>query len=296
MDFVAVYATSHTGLILTRRDTSPTDQAARVFAAFDAVRQDIAELRPDALVVVATDHMRSFPLEGVPPFSIGVGPVAVGLEDAGAPPCEVPVHQGLAQAILEGCIEREIDLAFCEKVAIDHSFVVPLSLIVPAFDIPVVPIMQNCNVPPRPTFRRAYAVGQAVADAAANGPAGRAVLLATGGLSHWVGSEERRRFMRRPAGTRIQDRATYPVHLDDEGEINDEFDRLFLEALGAGQARRFIEEWSPERVEEVAGNGAHEIRNWLLAAGAADDRRIDVLAYEPVRRWLTGMAVARFAA
>jgi hypothetical protein len=135
-----------------------------------------------------------------------------------------------------------------------------------------------------------------VASAAAEGPPGRAVLLATGGLSHWVGSAERQRFMRRPAGTRIADREDYPVQLDDEGEINDDFDCQFLEMLAAGRAQRFIDEWSPEQVEHVAGNGAHEIRNWLFAAGVVGDQALEVIAYEPIRHWLTGTAVARFAA
>jgi 2,3-dihydroxyphenylpropionate 1,2-dioxygenase len=296
MEFVAVYAASHAGLILTRRTTGPAEQVGRIHGAFDTIRREISDSRPDALVVVATDHMRAFPLEQVPPFSVGVGPTAIGLQDAGAPPCEVPVHQALAQAILDGCIDRDVDLAFSEKVEIDHSFVVPLSLVTPGFDVPIVPIMQNCNVPPRPTFRRSYAVGRAVASAATDGPPGRAVLLVTGGLSHWVGSEERQRFIRRPAGTRILDRARFPVQLEDEGEINDEFDRLFLDMLASGQGRRFIDEWSPERVERVAGNGAHEIRNWLFAAGAVDDCPLEVIAYEPIRHWLTGTAVARFAA
>ena len=42
---------------------------------------------------------------------------------------------------------------------------------------------------------------------------------------------------------------------------------------------------------DAAGNGAHEIRTWLVAAGAAGTG-FDVLAYEPVQAWLTGTAVA----
>src|SRR5262245_24211879 len=133
MEIVGAFGCSHAGLIVVRRDRAPAEQRDRVFGAYRAAQEEIARLRPDALVVVATDHMQAFPLSGVPAFSIGVGPVATGLGDGGLPPCSVPVHQKLAQAILAGGIERGVDLAFSEKVAIDHSFVMPLSLLCPGF-------------------------------------------------------------------------------------------------------------------------------------------------------------------
>ena len=47
-------------------------------------------------------------------------------------------------------------------------------------------------------------------------------------------------------------------------------------------------------MEEVAGNGAQELRNWITTAAIVDDARARVLAYEPVAEWLTGTAVVRF--
>src|SRR4029077_8036464 len=125
----------------------------------------IEALRPDALFMIAADHQRAFPLSGIPAFSIGLGPVAKGLGDAGLQPCEVGVNQTVGQAVLEGCLERDIDLAFSEQVEIDHAFVMLRSLLTPNFDIPIVPFWQNCNVPPQPTFRRSRAVGKAIAGA-----------------------------------------------------------------------------------------------------------------------------------
>lgn len=293
-DIVDAYACSHSGLIVTRRDEAPEVQRRAVYGAFEKMRAAIGGARPDAIVIVATDHMRAFPLTGIPMFAIGVGQVATGLGDAGIRPCEIPVHQDLAQAVLTGCIEREIDMAFCEEVRIDHSFVAPLTFITPDFDVPIVPIMQNCNVPPRPTFRRSYDVGRAVRESILEGPAGRAVVIGTGGLSHWVGSQDRIQFMNRPAGTRWAEIKRHPVEITDTGPINDVFDRKLLDALVEGRVTSFIGEWAPEQVEEEAGNGAQEIRNWILAAAMAADARAEVMAYEPVAEWLTGTAVVRF--
>jgi aromatic ring-opening dioxygenase catalytic subunit (LigB family) len=294
MEIVGAFACSHAGLIVARRDRAPAEQRDRVFGAYRAVQEEIARLRPDAVIVVATDHLQAFPLSGVPAFSVGVGPVATGFGDGGLPPCSVPVHQELAQAILTGCMARGVDLAFSEKVAIDHSFVMPLSLLVPDLDIPIVPVAQNCNVPPRPAFERSRALGRAMRDAIHEGPAGRAVVIGTGGLSHWVGSVSRRAFMNRPAGTRLHELAQHPVVLEETGDINQEFDRLFLDQVAVRRLGEFAAAWTPERVEEVAGNGALELRNWFTTAAVAADAPATVLAYEPVAEWLTGTAVVRF--
>jgi aromatic ring-opening dioxygenase catalytic subunit (LigB family) len=295
MEIVGAFACSHAGLIVARRDRAPAAQRERVFGAYRTVQEEIARLRPDALVVVATDHLQAFPLTGVPAFAIGVGPIAAGLGDGGLSPCTVSVHQSLARAVLDGCMARGVELAFSEQVAIDHSFVMPLSLLTPRLDVPIVPVAQNCNVPPRPAFQRSRALGRAMRDAIHEGPAGRAAVIGTGGLSHWVGSASRRAFMDRPAGTRLTELAGHPVVLDETGEINEEFDRRFLDQVAAGRLGEFAATWTPERVEEVAGNGAHELRNWFTMAAVVADARATVLAYEPVAEWLTGTAIVRFA-
>ena len=295
MEIVGAFACSHAGLIVARRDRAPAAQRERIFGAYRAVQEEIARLRPDAVVVVATDHLQAFPLTGVPAFAIGVGPIATGLGDGGLPPCTVSVHQVLAQAVLDGCMARGVELAFSEQVAIDHSFVMPLSLLTPRLDVPIVPIAQNCNVPPRPSLRRSRELGQAIGESVRDGPGGRAVVIGTGGLSHWVGSPTRRAFMSRPAGTRIAELAAHPVVLEETGAINQEFDRRFLDQAAAGQLAEFAATWTPDRIEAVAGNGAQELRNWITTAATVGDARAQVLAYEPVAEWLTGTAVVRFA-
>jgi hypothetical protein len=291
MDIVGAFSCSHAGLIVTRSELGPEDQRLAVYDAFDRVRDRIADLRPDALVILATDHMKAYPLPLVPSFAIGVGPAAQGLGDGGVDPCTVPVHQPLARGILEHAVGQGVDLAFSEEPRIDHSFVVPLSLVTPGYELPIVPIAQNCNVPPRPTFARSRQVGQIVGDAIRATGAGRVVVLATGGLSHWVGSDERQAFMKRPPGERYADLANFPVEIEDVGQVNEEWDRTFLDYVCRGRLGAFAEEWTPEEVEAAAGNGAQEVRNWLTGAGIVRDAEAKVLAYAPIAEWLTGTAV-----
>ena len=45
---------------------------------------------------------------------------------------------------------------------------------------------------------------------------------------------------------------------------------------------------------ELAGNGNHEMRTWVAVAGVMGGAAADVLAYEPVAPWITGMGVAQW--
>jgi len=225
---------------------------------------------------------------------LGWGNPAHGIGDAGLPECEVPVHQQFAKLVLEGCIEGGMDLAYSEAVSIDHSFVTPLMLSTPDFDVPIVPIVQNTRMPPMPTLKRSYGVGELLGQVLRQGPPGRVALMGTGGLSHWVGSDERRAFLRQAAGTRFGHEQEFPLVLGERGRINEQFDMDFLALLGRGAASEFIHLWSNERLEAEAGNGALEIRNWLTIAGASDDAPLQVLAYAAVPEWHTGSTVGQF--
>jgi hypothetical protein len=98
-------------------------------------------------------------------------------------------------------------------------------------------------------------------------------IVGTGGLSHWVGTPQM-------------------------GRINEEFDRWFLDCLverrideATGRYARY------EDLEAVAGNGGHEIRDWLAVAGAMTERlRPQVLAYEPLKPWMTGTGIMAWSA
>ncbi len=64
--------------------------------------------------------------------------------------------------------------------------------------------------------------------------------------------------------------------------------------MSSGRASEFIRNWDSERIYEEAGNGAQELRNWLLIAGALEDRPGKTTAYAPVPEWCTGTAVMEF--
>ena len=266
----------------------------QVYGAFRAMGQAIEALSPDAIIIVGTDHGRIYGFEGVPQFTIGVSATAAGIGDAGLPARVVAVNQQAARAVLDGLIEREVDIAFSEAMSIDHSFIAPMMLALPDTNRPIVPIVQNCNLPPLPSLRRSHRVGVALGDALRDAGPGRAVIVGTGGLSHWVGSDDFRGFMNRPAGTRLADREAHPLTLEDTGPVNEAFDEECLAQICEGRAVDFIAAWDTASVGEAAGNGAQEIRNWLLVAGAVRDAKAEVQIYAPVKEWLTGTGIVAF--
>ena len=294
MEIVAAFACSHAGFLISHYDRAPADQRDAVYAGFAVLRETLAEVQPDALLILATDHGRVYPATHQPQFVIGVSASARGIGDAGLPECEVRIHQAFAQAALAGAIEGGMDLGYSEAMRIDHSFVTPLMLSTPRLDLPIVPLVQNTRLPPMPSLRRSYAVGRIIGAALRQGPPGRVAVMGTGGLSHWVGDERRQAFLRRPAGTRLPLEQEYPLVLPERGRINETFDWQFMSSLEKGAACAWIDEWPEERIYAEAGNGGQEVRNWLTIAGIVEDQPLEVLGYAPVAEWLTGSAVARF--
>jgi aromatic ring-opening dioxygenase catalytic subunit (LigB family) len=80
------------------------------------------------------------------------------------------------------------DFSFSDEPWIDHSFLVPLLLLTPDLDIPVVPVFSNCNAPPIPVAARFAALGSYLAGAITSFPSARRVLLVgSGHLAHELG-------------------------------------------------------------------------------------------------------------
>ena len=114
----------------------------------------------------------------------------------------------------------------------------------PTMKLPLVPIVQNCAVPPLMPLRRAYEFGKALGDAI-RGYTGAA-----------AGGRHRRRWAlaldRQPARRRHRRgvRPLVPQRLE-RGELDQVLDM-------------------PDSEIELAGNGNHEMRTWVAVAGAME--------------------------
>ncbi|HKZ03852.1 MAG TPA: hypothetical protein VJU81_00135 [Methylomirabilota bacterium] len=214
--------------------------------------------RPDALVVVADDHLNVFSFDAVPAFCVRIGRSVERMVQEGAIefdraldglPDRYPLHEDLANRVLEDGVEAGFDFAASWSAPLDHAFLSPVSVLCGDRPVPpLAPLWVNCFVAPPPTARRCFDVGRHIARVVADGP-WRVALIATGGLSHF------------PA-----------LAIERVGTSDPAFDRRVLAALEAGdhEALRALS------TKELHETGSHELLNWMVLLGAVSPARARV--------------------
>src|SRR2546429_3702943 len=119
--------------------------------------------RPDALIVVADDHLNAFSFNAVPAICVRIGRYVNRMiqDEAEAfdkvldgMPERYTLHEELANRILEDGLGAGFDLALSWEAPIDHAFLSPVMTMHGARPVtPLVPIWINCFVAPQPTPR-----------------------------------------------------------------------------------------------------------------------------------------------
>lgn len=295
---------SHTTLMNTQWHL--VDHLPRAHNFRDALGQASRALklaRPDAVVIVGSNHFRGFWLDLMPAFTIGVGEV-VSSGEHGTPAGELPSHGRLGQHICNALIESEFDVAFSTRLTVDHGISHAFQWIVAPLAIPIVPIVINCFAPPLPSLKRTQVFGEALGAALRTAPCERIAIIGTGGLSHQLPFPDWR--------CPVSEDDAYLVHSWQSGRgrwqefeprrreivvkaaprLNETFDRDFLHLIERGRVADIPAQFSGSDLIRIAGNGAAEIRAWQVMAAALENKPGRVLAYSAMPEWLTGMAVA----
>jgi hypothetical protein len=274
---VAGIACSHVPFMASPSNWERLDPAERtnLHQGFDRARLILESSRADVLITFADDHFDRCFYDNLPAFLIGVGDEAAGpaVEDFGIPKVRLPIATDLARFILGEGLERGVDFAFSEELALDHAELAPMMHLTPAWNLPIIPIVVNAFAPPMPTLKRCFDVGAFIGGCVERWPGKeRVAILGTGGLSHWVGPPE-------------------------TGRVNEEFDRWFLDRLTRREIAEITARYARhDDLEQVAGNGGQEIRDWLAVAGAMPARlNPQTLAYEPLRAWATGTGIVSWS-
>ena len=100
----------------------------------------------------------------------------------------VAVHEALAQAIRVHGINSGFDLGVSQEFEVDHSILVPLHILTPRMQVPIVPIFIGGIVPPLPLAKRCFALGEMVHEAVSAWPEHlRVAILASSSLLHGDG-------------------------------------------------------------------------------------------------------------
>lgn len=257
MPLVAAVACAHTPQLLIRPKTEERELVVRVHGAFARIKRLLTDARPDAICVIAGDHIEGFFLNAVSALGVFVGSTVSG--QFGPYHYCFEVHEPLARAIVEQGIEDGFDLLYSQEVRLDYAFYVPLHFTMPESQVPIVPLYVNVYLPPQPTPRRCYAWGQALR-AILDGRPERVALMASGGMSHFPGT-------------------------DRYGTPDYDFDRRLLEALAQGRGRETVGLTG----EELDKTGNVELRTWITLLGAVGEAHAEVICYEP--SWHHGNAI-----
>ena len=268
-ELVGAYAASHGPLIARDWHKLPPVPKDRLAAAYRELGRRLAAARPDAIVVVSPDHWTNFFLNNLPSVCIGVGEVHQGppepfLKDF--PHKSLPGHPALANHIFAAAIAAEFEPSISHHLTLDHGFCIPLWRMELDRLPCLIPLVVNDLEPPMPRIRRCLAWGKLLARAIESYPEDlRVAVLATGGLSHSIGEPTM-------------------------GDIDEPFDRGCIKAFAAGSEAPLVE--FLEAGLAHTGNGGHEVRNWVVAHGAAGSRGFELIDYLPVPEVYVGCAFA----
>jgi 2,3-dihydroxyphenylpropionate 1,2-dioxygenase len=283
----------------------PPDAAApggRFLADAARVADAVAALAPDALVVIGPDHFHANFYDVMPPFVLGVEE-AEAFGDFGSRSGPLPVASELAWSIRDGLAGDGFDIALSYALTLDHGVVQGYDMIGGRAGLPLVPLVVNTAAPPLPSMPRCVALGRSLGAAIRGADAGRVLIVASGGLSHWLPPNdprdssvpaERRTAMihgRRDvrAFSAVREPGVRALAGNPDAPVNAAWDAWFLKQLVAADLGP-VTDLGDEGLQERAGSGGHEIRSWLIGFAAAD-RPLVWTSYEPVPEWITGMAI-----
>jgi 2,3-dihydroxyphenylpropionate 1,2-dioxygenase len=308
-------------------DAPQKSMKQRLDAAHARLAHYLAEVRPDVIIAFLDDHFENLFRSLMPTFAIGIAPSHSGPADHMIKALlldkkeTLPGEPALAQSLLQELVRAGFDVARMGEVEYGNNLMVPLKLIRPQFDIPVVPIFINVFSPPLTSTARAYAFGASVRAIVDKLSCERRIaFLATGGLSHWPPiwletSPEDDAFLQRMKRYQTEGRAVlkddpdlytdlarYEIEMAAKNQfplncqhplVNADWDREFLSALGRGDIE-YMRALTYDEVEAKGGHGAHEILNWIAVMGAMGGAPARIVAYEPVIEWICGMGYALY--
>jgi len=237
----------HAPQFFTMPETEDRATVERVRSLAADIGERLRALKPDLWILFANDHAEQFFQNVAPPFTIHVGGEASG--DFAGRQFHWKIPSEISFALVRDLYRQGFDPAFTSTAKFDYAMGIPLTHL--GHTDPVLPIYVNAYLPPQPTVERCYAFGQAVARAV-TALGLRTVVLASGGMSHFPGT----------------DRYSNP-ELD--------WDNQVLAKLATGNLKSLM----GYSEAELDATGNIELRCWAAAAGALGERKPAVLSMDP---------------
>jgi aromatic ring-opening dioxygenase catalytic subunit (LigB family) len=265
---VGAFAASHGPLIIREWERVPAAQKSRMAAAYRDLGRRLGAAKPDVLIVVSPDHWSNFFLDNYPAVCIGVGETNDGPPEPWMkdfPHRTLAGHPQLAMHIANTALAEGYEPAVSHRLKVDHGSCIPLWRMELERLPQIVPLLVNSIEPPMPSLGRCYRWGELLRQAIESyAEPLRVAILGTGGLSHSIGEPTM-------------------------GAIYEEFDRetIRLFSRPADELIGYLDAQLP-----ACGNGSEEIRNWLVAHGAAGGRGFELVDYLAVPTVIVGCGFA----
>ena len=241
------------------------------FDGFPHVREWLAKVKPDVVVLVYNDHGLNFFLDKMPTFAVGAADSYSNADEGWGIPQTAPFKgdSALSWHLIEHLVKEDFDLTTCQEMAVDHAFTLPMALCWPdqKWPVRVVPVVVNTVQAPLPSAARCYKLGQALARAIESWPGDqRVVVMGTGGLSHQLDGER-------------------------AGFINKDFDEKFMASMVDDPA--WATKYSTAELVELSGTQGVELLNWMVARGTLPEKvRKEHSNYHiPISNTATGLMV-----
>ncbi len=238
---------AHAPQFFTLPDTEDKATVDRVKALAEENGKRLKALEPDVYVTISNDHANQFVLHCVPPFAIHRGGVARG--SFAGHDFEFPIAGNEATALIHYLYDEGYDVAYSSTAQVEYSLGIPLTFL--DIDGPFLPLFVNAYVPPQPRMERCFALGRAI-DRGLKAKGLRGVVIASGGLSHFPGTER-------------------------YSEPDLAFDEKLMGELEGGNLRYLLS--LDDKTLDDTGN--IELRCWGVAAGMLGERKPDMASLDP---------------
>lgn len=268
-------ASSHAPGLTGWLEKAPPESQEAVRDGFSELERRIDQANLDVLIMIANDHLANARLGAYPDFTVAMRDQHEGPDDwfkdwLKVPNYAIPGAPDVADHVLLNMTARGFPMyATWQNLRYDDNISVPTAMTnLTEKNLPVVPILQNCTVPPIPDENRCYEFGVALRETIEALPGDMRVgVYGTGGMAH------------EPGGPR------YFV-------IDDEFDRRFMELLAEGDHGRLRKEATLEAMEEAGSGGTAELLTWIIVAAAAGEAACTPLFYDPIKTMRCGIGAA----
>lgn len=267
---VGAFLVPHDPVMYVAPTAPPPAQRDAVWDAFRVCAERLKALRPTTVIIVGCDHYILFGPQCLPPFLIATGDVDGPIDQLpGLKRGAIDNNEPLATHIAAYGREHGFDWSVARAFTADHSIAIPQQLIVEplrsaGMQVKTIPVYQACTVAPYLSFKRAAELGAQLREAVAAFPGDeRVVVIGSGGISHWVGSAQM-------------------------GRVNEKFDREVI-GYALNDDLAGLCALSDDYIVEYGGEGGMEIRNYACAMATVPGARGELLGYEAVPAWVTGL-------